>query len=176
MKEIDKNLLNRFMTLAGDRLSGDWIVIGGTALMLKGRQYRVTNDIDVVGPKESTQSDLLILMEIAQNLGLPVEAINQAGAFFLYRIKNWQKKLILVHEGKTAKFYRPNAILYLLLKIQRLSETDLQDCLIYLEGETHCDLDIRLVMGEIRRLEKQNQNRGWVDRVKKLCEFMEKLK
>ncbi|MEI6399611.1 MAG: hypothetical protein WCO71_12655, partial [Pseudomonadota bacterium] len=77
--------------------------------------------------------DILTLMEISQSLGLPIEAINQAGAFFLHKIQNWENKLILVHKEQKASIYRPNLELYLRLKIARLSESDLEDCLRYLD-------------------------------------------
>lgn len=133
MSKIDQKKLNRFLQLAGLRLHGDWVVIGGSVLQLVGAGYRVTNDIDLAGPENATQKDSVILMEIAEELGLPVEAINQAGAFFLSKIPHWKKMSVLHYEGKNADFYRPNSTLFLLLKIPRLSESDLTDCLKFME-------------------------------------------
>jgi hypothetical protein len=67
-------------------------------------------------------------MTLAEKLSLPVEAINQAGAYFLHKIKDFEKYLVLVKETDSIKIYRPHLFLYLQLKLLRLSETDLQDC------------------------------------------------
>lgn len=128
MTTVDRALLERFVKLAGRRLRGDWVVMGGGVLPLLGIEHRVTVDVDVAGPADAGQDQTLELMRIAEELGLPVEAINQAGAFFLHRIGGWREDLVTVHEGPTATIHRPNVTLFLLLKISRLSESDLADC------------------------------------------------
>jgi hypothetical protein len=129
MKPIDKKLLAKFVQMAGDRLKGDWVIIGGTVLPLVGVHHRVTVDIDIVGPPDAGQEQTLVLMEICESLGLPVEAVNQAGAFFLRRIEGWERDLVVVHRGESAAIYRPSATLFILLKLTRLTESDLMDCL-----------------------------------------------
>lgn len=138
MKNVDKKLMLQFLKLAGERLKGDWTVIGGTVLPLLGLDDRVTVDIDIVGPRSAGQSETLQLMEIAETLGLAVESINQAGAFFLRKIPDWKESLVLVHEGKGARLFRPNTTLFLELKVGRLDDVDLQDCLntIRLSGKS----------------------------------------
>src|SRR3989338_7257233 len=108
---MEKKLLDKFIRLLGDEVSGDWIIIGGSVLPWLGASFRHTEDIDIVGPKNSTQKDTLTIMEIAQTLGLPIEAINQAASFFFYRILDWEKNLILIHKGSKASIFRPNATL-----------------------------------------------------------------
>ena len=130
---ITPEIMSRFVKSAAARLSGSWVIIGGSVLQLLDISTRTTEDIDVAGPQTATQADIFTLMEISQSLGLPIEAINQAGAFFLHKIENWQKKLILVHKEKKASIYRPNLELFLRLKIARFSESDLEDCLRYLD-------------------------------------------
>lgn len=132
MNALDAKTLRKFLKLAGDRLQGKWVIIGGTVLPLLGVEHRSTVDIDLAGPPKATQKDTLALMEIAQELGLPVESLNQAGAFFLFKIKDWEKKTIELYRGKTAIFLRPNVELFLQLKIGRLNESDLSDCLAFL--------------------------------------------
>lgn len=129
MKAIDQKILKKFIKIAGDKLNGRWILIGGTVLPLLGIEHRVTTDIDFVGPATAPQSEVLKLMEIAEQLGLPVESINQAGAYFLRKISGFEKHLVEVHKGKSATIYRPDVTLFLKLKMARLSETDLEDCL-----------------------------------------------
>lgn len=131
MKPLNAKKMQEFLKLAGSRLKGDWVLLGGTVLPVLGIDYRVTVDIDLANRDQDT-SQTLELMNIAEDMGLPVETINQAGSFFLYRIPDFENKLELLHKGKSATIYRPNLELYFQLKIERLSESDTQDCLEYL--------------------------------------------
>jgi len=133
MSLLTKELLEEFLNIAGDKLSGDWIVIGGTVLPLIGITYRVTVDIDFIGKTELQQTQNIELMNIVTELGLPVENINQAGAYFLSKIDNFEEHLILIHQGSSASIFRPNLFLYLQLKLNRLSETDFTDCVQYIK-------------------------------------------
>ena len=133
MRVLNQETLQSFVELAGDRLTGDWVIIGGCVLHLLGLGQRITFDIDVAGPDESGMDQTVPLMEIAEELGLPVESINQAGAFFLRRIEGWAKDIVVIHRGRTATFHVPNATLFLLLKLGRLTESDLSDCLQIIE-------------------------------------------
>ena len=81
MKGLDHKVMKKFLKLAGARLSGDWVLLGGTLLPALGVDHRVTIDIDLAH-KDQDGSQTLELMQIAEDLGLPVETINQAGAFF----------------------------------------------------------------------------------------------
>lgn len=72
-------------------------------------------------------------MDIAVSMKLPVETINQAASYFLYKEPDWQQSLVLVYEGKNARIYRPNINLYISLKRKRLTESDLQDCLAMID-------------------------------------------
>lgn len=126
---MDKKILDKFLHLLGEKVSGNWVIMGGAVLPLLEASSRYTQDIDVAGPSKSTVEESLALMEIAQSLGLPIEAVNQAAAFFLHKIPNWEKDIILLHKGSKAHIYRPTATLYILLKLNRLTETDLDDCI-----------------------------------------------
>ena len=123
----------RFVELAGERLTGDWVVIGGCVLPLLGIEHRVTVDIDVAGPDEADMHQSLVLMEIAEELGLGAEAVNQAGAHFLRLVPDWREHLVEIHRGAGATLHLPDATLFLLLKLRRLSESDLDDCRAMLE-------------------------------------------
>ncbi len=145
---VDGKLMERFVAMAADELSGDWVVMGGSVLCLVGAGSRVTLDIDVAGPPESRQEQALLLMEIAERLGLPVEAINQAGAFFLRRIEGWQDRVVVVKEGRGARILRPDATLFLQLKVSRMSESDLSDCTSFVRWSSrrgeHPEMDVVL--------------------------------
>ena len=54
-------------------------------------------------------------------------------------MNGFENKIILIQEGKTAKIYRPNLELYILLKSDRMSESDLDDCLAYLKWSKQND-------------------------------------
>lgn len=128
---LDNKTLKKFLEIAGEKLSGDWILIGGTVLPVLGIHHRATVDIDFVS--KNKKEETLKLMEIADELGLSVETINQAGAFFLYQVPNFEDELILLYKGSRAKIFRPNLLLYLKLKIKRLSESDFLDCVEYIK-------------------------------------------
>jgi hypothetical protein len=172
---VDQKLLRRFLKSAGDRLRGDWVLMGGAVLPLLGIEHRVTWDIDVAGPHDAAADQLLVLMEIAEQLGLPVEAINQAGAYFLQRIDGWEEHLVAVHEGKRARMFRPDVTLFLLLKISRLSESDLADCLAMLQYARASDEqpDVRRLKRWIRRQSKlKDTSRPKRDRLGVLLEAL----
>ncbi|MFM8269421.1 MAG: DUF6036 family nucleotidyltransferase [Pseudomonadota bacterium] len=141
MKAIDLKTIKKFVEMAVEKLPGDWVIMGGSVLPLLGKQIRVTQDIDVAGPKNSTLEHTLKLMEIAEELNLPPEAINQAGAFFLNRIPHWKNHLILVAKGKKGAFYRPDLWLFIRLKISRLSESDLSDCIHMIDEVEEAELE-----------------------------------
>lgn len=154
MNGVHGRTLRRFVELAADRLRGDWVLMGGGVLPLLGVEHRVTVDIDVAGPGDAAMDQTLVLMGIAEELGLPVEAINQAGAFFLRRVRGWERLLVEVHRGRNARILRPDATLFVLLKVDRMTESDLADCVEMLRlarggGER---VDRRRVLGAIDRL------------------------
>lgn len=173
MKAIDASLLARFVRLATRRLSGDWVILGGAVLPLVGIPHRITYDIDIAGPEGSDQS--LEVLRIAESLGLPVEAVNQAGAFFLRRIEGWREHLIPVLERRRASVYRPNATLYVLTKIARLSESDLADCRKYLEyARAHGEpVDAGRLRSAIRREARKRPDTARRKRLKVLLAALE---
>lgn len=129
-KVIDSKFMKKFVKTALDRLEGEWIIIGGTVLPLFGVDLRATVDIDMIslGSKASNKSSLA-LMEMAESLGLPVEAINQAGAYFLSKISDVNQHLILFQKSERCKIYTPDSFLFIKLKIARLSQSDYDDCI-----------------------------------------------
>lgn len=126
---INRKIMGAFLAEALKKLEGDWLILGGSVLTLIGDDRRVTVDIDIAGPSEATQKETLKLMKIAEKIGLAPEAINQAGAYFLQKIPNWKDKRILLSERKGVRLFRPNATLFIELKIGRLSQIDYDDCL-----------------------------------------------
>ncbi len=167
---IDRKLLQKFQKLALASLSGEWVVIGGTVLHLLDRDERLTLDIDLAR-KSGKLDETIELMDIAEKLKLPVTAINQAGSFFLKQIPDWESKLVLWAESKACRLYRPNGELYLQLKMARMSESDLQDCLQMIdyckqEGEA---LNQKFLHKEIQKQIKKAPSEDCISRLEKLA-------
>jgi len=123
---IDRVFVGRFLALAAERLTGEWLLIGGAAAAAWFRDDRVTEDIDLIGLL-GTQDERFALMELAGEAGLPIEAVNSAADFFVRKIPDWRAHLVPLVAAR-ATIYRPSATLFLLLKLERLSESDLDDC------------------------------------------------
>lgn len=134
-------------------LEGDWLLVGGalTALWLADR--RVTEDIDMVGLK-GTQEERLRLMQFADRQGLPVETVNSAVDYHLRKIDGWRDALEVFRESDGIRIFRPNPTLFLLLKVNRLSEQDLADCMALLDRveEDRLELDRDRVEGAVQSL------------------------
>lgn len=114
-----------------ESLEGDWLLIGGAYVALWSDPRRTTEDIDLVG-LEKSQDQRLRLMQFADDAGLPVETVNSAADFLVRRIDGWEDEIEIFRQGARTRIYRPKATLFLLLKIHRLSEQDLDDCLAVL--------------------------------------------
>ena len=146
---FDRARIQAFVQLAGERLAGEWLLVGGGAAAAWFAPSRTTEDVDLIG-LGFAQDERLALMELAASAQLPVEAVNSAADFFVRRIPGWRDMLVVLHRGARAIIYRPDATLFLLLKVGRLSEVDLDDCLALLD---HGDaLDRARVVGAIDAL------------------------
>jgi hypothetical protein len=156
---MNPKILKKFTDQALKKLKGDWVIIGGTVLPLVNIDYRVTVDIDMIPLAPSGNEELLTLMQLAEALGLPVESINPAGGFFLKKIKDWRKRLIIHSTSNTCKIYRPNFDLFLELKLARFSETDESDIIEYLKWHQKNDffIDRSKCLDIIKKLQKKNQ-------------------
>lgn len=125
--ELDRQRLEVIIRTIGERAAGEWLLVGGALVSIWLEPRRVTEDVDVVG-LQGTPQERYQLMEIASDLGLPIEAVNSAADFFVRRIPGWRSEIEVLHQGERGTIYRPTATLFLLLKIERLSEQDLADC------------------------------------------------
>lgn len=127
MAAFDRARVAQVLQLAGTRLTGEWLLVGGAAAASWFSPQRTTEDLDLIGLGGS-QAERFALMQLAADAGIPVEAVNSAADFFVRRIPDWRAQLVELHRGSGATIYRPNATLFLLLKLARLTETDLADC------------------------------------------------
>ncbi len=167
---LNKALLKKFVKLAGERLTGDWILIGGTVLPYLGAEHRTTTDIDFVGLGSKEKAQQFEVMQIVEDLGLPVETINSAADFFAHKQVKSKSQLVLLHQGGSAVIYRPNTELYFRLKLPRLSEIDAEDCVVWLRHLRPSKVELtavaKLVQRELKttrepqRIERLNQIRN----------------
>ena len=173
MSEIDKTILQKFIQLASEKLEGEWLLIGGNVLPLLGVEYRTTMDIDFIGLGKKEQSQQLELMKLAQELGLPAESINQAGLIFLERISDYAENLVLIQERASVRLYRPNSFLFLQLKVNRLSESDLSDCIEMIKISKK-DEEAFLLSRSLSFFKKVLKKSKYPNRVQELIELLEK--
>ena len=129
--ELDRARIEQLLARAADTLDGDWMLVGDAAAALWFSPERTTQDIDLVKPT-SSNDDRLRLMEVAEAEGLPVESVNSAADFALRRIPDWNRDAVLLRSGKTARIYRPSPTVFVLSKLRRLGEQDLDDCVALL--------------------------------------------
>ena len=175
MKPLDYTTLKKFLGLAGNNLIGEWVLIGGTVLPLLGIQYRSTTDIDFIEITKNKKNQTLQLMRLTEKINLPIESVNQAGEYFLNKIKNFRKHLVLIHKGKNATIYRPDINLFIKLKINRLTESDLLDCLEFLKLSKK--LNEKVLSKELLKLiEKILKKTESNEKYKRLCELSKNIK
>jgi len=125
---LDRERIDAILDAAADALEGDWLLVGGAAAATWFLPERVTEDVDLVSLRGS-QEDRLALLTLAERLGLSPEAFNSAADFFVHRIPGWATEMELLRQGRGARIHRPTVTLFILLKVGRLSEVDLDDCL-----------------------------------------------
>ncbi|MBN2195973.1 MAG: hypothetical protein JW751_24360 [Polyangiaceae bacterium] len=125
---LDGARLDAIVQAVADELPGDWLLVGGAAVALWLDPRRVTEDLDLIG-FQGTPAERWALMELGERQGLPVEAVNSAADFFVFRIADWRDHIVLLRTGAAGRVYRPDATLLIELKLGRLTEQDLADCL-----------------------------------------------
>lgn len=124
---LDAALVARLLDAAQEKLEGEWLLVGGALAAVWFSPERVTEDVDLVGLDATTNEQRLALMQLASEVGLPVEAVNSAADYFVRRIPGWRDELEVLRRGSRATVYRPTPTFFLLLKL-RLGEQDLDDC------------------------------------------------
>lgn len=150
--DFDKAAIERVVSAIADQLDGDWLLVGGALAAHWLEPRRVTEDIDIIGL--SDPSARLRLMELVARLGLPIESVNSAADFFVHQIEGWDRELALLHQGARGRILRPTPTLFLLLKLRRLSERDLGDCLaaVRLAREAGLPLERARIRAELAAL------------------------
>jgi hypothetical protein len=124
---LDERRIREVVDAVAERLDGHWLLLGGALVALWLEPRRVTEDVDLVG-LGGTQGERFALLELAAELGLPVEALNSAADYFVRRIDGWEAEIEPFKDGARGRVFRPTPTLFVLLKAARLSEQDLSDC------------------------------------------------
>jgi predicted nucleotidyltransferase len=167
---INAKLMEKFLEKASQKLTGEWVIIGGTVLPLTGIEHRITVDIDIVNLNfNSSNQDSIQLMEIADELKLPVESINQAGAYYLSKMGDINEHLILLIKTKSCKIYRPDVFLFLKLKLERLSSTDLEDCIHFINKHAE---EYKKYQKQISKLIMQKSKTATTEQKQRLDELL----
>jgi hypothetical protein len=141
MTEFDRDRIEQIVTAIANGLDGDWLLLGGALVALWLEPRRITEDVDIIG-LAGAADERYRLLELADSLGLPIEAVNSAADFFVRRITGWRTELEVFRRGARATIYRPTATLFLLLKLNRLSARDLDDCRSLIDCVRHQGLPL----------------------------------
>lgn len=139
---ITRKQYDDFINNIADDIESDWVIIGGSLLAIIHASDRSTADIDICPIHDISNEDRLLLMNVAIKSGLPIEAINPSADFFLRQIPHWKSALVLLKPGKKGNIFRPSLELYLKLKLNRGSDTDIKDCLSFIEWHKKNSLEI----------------------------------
>lgn len=125
---FDRARIAALIQAVADELEGDYLLIGGALVALWLEPDRTTENLDLIGMR-GEPSERYALLDFAARRGLPIESINSAADFFVQRIPGWREQVEVLRPGARGRILRPTHTLFLLLKIGRLSERDLADCL-----------------------------------------------
>lgn len=170
--QLDRARIEAILGVLMSRLRGDWLLVGGGLVAIWLEPRRVTEDLDLIGLAGGNEQRWQ-LMELAESVGLPIEAVNSAAEYFVRRIDGWQDELTLLSESPTARLFRPTPTLFLLLKIARLSTQDLEDCRALLGSPEAGSLDRERVLAALAVLPSaedpavenhRNELRRWLGR------------
>lgn len=140
---FDRDRVERLLADAAQRLTGEWLLVGGAAAAVWFAATRTTEDVDLFG-LGGTNAERIAVMDLAEAVGLPVEVVNSTADYFVRRIADWRAHLVVLRTGPHATIYRPSATLFLLLKARRLSATDLADCVALI---AHCRISGEAIDG-----------------------------
>lgn len=130
MIAMTKDLVCAVIEKLADQEPGEWVLLGGSLGLAVNATHRATFDIDL---GRADMADLFTpagLIGIAESLGIPIEAINQAANIYLHR-QTFDGWLVPLVKGAKSTVYRPHFDLYLRMKLERLSVTDAHDIIAY---------------------------------------------
>lgn len=130
---ISQDQYKKFLEAVIDHIEGDWVLVGGALIAVLIPNARVTVDIDLCPVGELTNERRIQLMKLAQASDLSIEAINPSADFFLRQIPHWQSSLVPFLKGHAGTLFRPSLHLYIQMKCERATESDISDCLLFID-------------------------------------------
>ncbi|MEM1031582.1 MAG: hypothetical protein AAF928_07765 [Myxococcota bacterium] len=128
MGVLERPRIDALIDKIADELEGEWLLIGGALVALWLNPRRITEDIDIIGLDDGS-SQRWQLLALAEAEHLPIETLNSAADFFVRRIASWREDIEVFRDGRRGRIHRPTPTLFVRLKMARLSEQDLDDCL-----------------------------------------------
>lgn len=123
----------KFLKAVVDDIEGDWVLVGGALIAILNPHSRATADIDLCPIGELSNERRIHMMKLAESADLSLESLNPSADFFLRQIPQWTSSIVVFIKGKKGTLYRPSLELYIKLKVSRLSESDVTDCLAFIE-------------------------------------------
>ena len=131
-RALDTTAIRALLDSAEGRLTGEWLLVGGALASIWFNPARVTEDVDLIG-LAGTNAERRALMELASSVGLPVEAVNSAADYFVQKTPGWRGELEVLRATEHLTILRPTPTFFVVLKIGRLTEQDLDDCLLLVD-------------------------------------------
>jgi hypothetical protein len=147
---FDRRRITALLDIAGETLPGEWLLIGSAAAAAWFSPHRTTDDFELINIA-GAEAEMLAAMGFAAENGIPFEAMSSVEDFHLRRIDHWQRDIAVLHKGSRATIYRPNATLFILLKLRQLGDTDLADCVELIAAKTE-RLDASRLLSAINAL------------------------
>jgi hypothetical protein len=127
---VDSQTVEALLSDLCQNVGGDWLLAGGSLVLIEFGGGRPTEDIDIVNLTHPTLSPVASQTELfraALRLGLSAENVNSPVGFFVNEIPGWQSHLVEMRTGPKGRIFRPDLALLVTLKLRRGTETDLED-------------------------------------------------
>lgn len=157
--------IETLLTEICQKIGGEWLLIGGSLVILEFDGKRATEDIDLVqirahGKSEAKAQDELF--QAAMRIGLDPETVNSAARFFVSEISGWESEIMPLRTGPVGTVFRPSLTLFAALKFRRGTEIDLRDVAVAVAKEGSVKFD----EAKFRALAGENATRAF-DRKRK---------
>ncbi len=176
MKPVDPRSLQKFVQLMGDELRGDWVFCSSVILPLLSVSSNVYSEIDIALPQDVDTTNIVRLFSIAERLGWPVETVQLHATHYAQSIADWRRMVLPLRKSKNCGVYRADVNLFVAMRMQRLTEADLTDCLDYVayalrEGEAINEAYLSQLIR--RQLSKADSASGRSERLEALLRIVE---
>jgi hypothetical protein len=134
--QVTTETVSKFCSeVAVKHFSGHWCILGSAVVTYLCDGKRITTDMDLchMDVDAATNDDALSCAMAAEELGLLVESINLAASYFFTKIPAEDRAVVALRTFPHLTLFRPDATTFLCMKIGRLTELDLTDCVFMAE-------------------------------------------